>query len=161
LFISDKEHAARVAAAEAAFDTAADADTDADTDSDADSDTDADGDTDTDTPVRYTGTFSMTMQGTATPSDTCSGDVSLQVGATVSGTFTCRFDGGVGLYQDQEGDITGDPTGGEIVFRSDLATSLLWTGSVGSDQLDGFFDGSNLAYDLDDVDVNGYFSAAP
>ncbi len=161
-FITDAEHAARLAAADAD----ADADTDTDTDADADADSDTDTDTDTDTDVPPTGTLtgeiSMTVEGTLTGTDSCVGDVLVDLDADdLLGTFDCRFGGG--LYDDQAGNFEGDGGGGTLTFESSFDTSGPWDGNLGGGApvtLTGSFRFEDVPWSLGSLTVSGYFSAS-
>ena len=142
LFISDDEHAARLALAEERSDPADTAlgDSGSDPDETAD-DTDTDSGTDTavadDGSGDYEGTFTLAVEGTL-GDDTCVGTVSLvlatEADTTVAGSTECSYGGVYDLYGAQSGTIEGNHADGSatgaIEFGTGIVVADTWSASM-------------------------------
>lgn len=111
----------------------------------------------------YAGTLTLTVDGSLSPTDTCTGDLFLSLQPdTLSGSFACAFDGSLGVYADQAGRVEGTDAAGDLVFTTDFDTTVAWTGTLGGNPptIHADFHAEDVAWGVDHLTLDGYFSAA-
>ena len=109
----------------------------------------------------YAGTFEMDVSGSLSGSDQCSGDVALTVtDDQIQGTFNCQFSSGLGLFQDQAGNVSGSVSThtGNLEFTGDFDTTIAWSGVFTAKSLTASFDGQAKG-SLETLQVSGNFLA--